>query len=164
MQNQKNQKGSAAARFFILLSWVALGLCTGHFSHSGADTVYRCGKTYSASAQCDHGPASELKPLATPHVTTVEKGNTPTDELIEAQALEKRRLQSESQAIQSAPARVSVPSAPIGTVAHDPHLPQKPNDKKKRTKKTQSPYFTAVAPSATPKKKSTAQAVPANNP
>ena len=164
MQKQTNPEGAATARFLIRLTAVALGLSTGHLSLTWADTVYRCGEAYSASALCAHGPVSELEPLAEPHTPNIEKGNTTTDELREAQALEKRRLKSENQTIQSTPARGSVPSASLGAITRDQHLPQQPNSNKKRARKIQSPYFTAVAPNAIQKKKSTAQAVPANNP
>jgi hypothetical protein len=164
MQKQPNPKGALATRFVIRLTGVALGLCTGHFSHSWADTVYRCGEAYSASAHCHQETASELKPQVAPRASSVEKSSASALELKEAQALEKRRLQSEREAIQSVPARISSPSEALGATTKDEYLPLHANSTKKRTRKIQSPYFTAVAPNANPKKKSTAQAVPANNP
>lgn len=164
MQKQPNPKGALTTRFVIRLTGVALGLCTGHFSHSWADTVYRCGEAYSASALCAHEPASQFKPQLVPSAASVEKTNIADDELKDAQVLEKRRLQSEREAIQSAPARLNAPSGSQSAATSDDHFPLHASSKKKRTRKIQSPYFTAVAPNANPKKKSTAQAVPANNP
>jgi hypothetical protein len=135
-------------------------------THTHADTVYRCGEAYSTSSQCAHDAATEVKPSSVLHTTAPVKSSTAPIDLREAQALEKQRLQAERQAAQSAPIRLSTPNAsPSIVTSHEP-LAQSGKHKGKHARKPQSPYFTAVDPSAKnakPKKKSTANAVPADS-
>ena len=126
-----------------------------------ADTVYRCGEAYSTSSQCANAAATEVKPSSVLHTTGQDKSNTATHELREAQSLEKQRVQSERQAAQSAPIRLNTPPlAPASSVNHE-SLTSAPKRHGKHSRQPNSPYFTAVDPTA-PKKKSTAKAVPAN--
>jgi len=126
-----------------------------------AETVYRCGEAYSTSNQCGNTAATEVKPSSVLHATGQHKSNTATSDLRDAQALEKQRLQAERQAVQTAPVRISAPNAPPVSLTNNELLPNSSKHTGKHTRKPPSPYFTAVAPNATPKKKSTAKAVPA---
>jgi hypothetical protein len=156
-------------RWFIRLALTLSAWCiTPTPTH--ADTVYRCGEAYSASSQCANGAATEVKPSSVLQTTGSDKGNTATRDLRDAQALEKQRLQTEQQAAQAAPIRLSAPSAPSAAplpssiIHHEPSV-NKGNrrDKGKHARKPNNPYFTAVDPNAAPKKKSTAKAVPASS-
>lgn len=125
-----------------------------------ADTIYRCGEAYSTSSQCDNAVASEVKPAPGLRSTGPNPNAALSSNVRDAQALEKQRLQLERQATFSAPIRLNTPAfAPASTANTEPMVPHA-----KRHgpygKKLQSPYFTAVAPSAAPQKKSTAKAVP----
>jgi hypothetical protein len=135
-----------------------------------ADTVYRCGETYSTSSQCANGTATEVKPSSVLKTTGPDKGNTATRDLLDAQALEKQRLQAEQQAAQAAPIRLSTPSAPSTAPSSVPQTElgtnkgnRREKGKGKHARKPNTPYFTAVDPTAAPKKKSTAKAVPASS-
>ncbi len=131
-----------------------------------ADTVYRCGNAYSPSSQCAHAAAAEVKPFSVLPTAGQDKNNTAPIDLREAQALEKQRLQAEHQAAQSAPIWLSTPNtSPSFATSHE-HLTQSGQRKGKHLRTFQTPYFTAVNPSANkarPKKKSTAKAVPAES-
>ncbi len=121
-----------------------------------ADTAYRCGDAYGPSAQCANGPATQIKPIAELRTTGPgpDPTNTTTHDLREAQALEKQRLFAEQQAAQHA-LPTPIHAAPIQLNTAKPAA-----RKGQRARKAQSPYFTAVDPTAHPKKKSTAKAVP----
>ena len=101
-------------------------------SHAAlADTVYRCGETYSTSSQCANGTVSEVKPSSVLHATGQDKdnGSTATRDMRDAQALEKQRLQAERQAAQAAPIRLSTPIAPPPSSAtHSEPLSHKGKD------------------------------------
>jgi hypothetical protein len=120
-----------------------------------AETVYRCGESYSTSHQCANATATEVKPSSVLHTTAANNTN---HDAREAQALETQRRQAERQATHTAPAPINTQRAsptiatPSDTVA---------NHQRKHTRKPTSPYFTAVDPNATHKKKNTAKAVPA---
>jgi hypothetical protein len=111
-----------------------------------ADTAYRCGDAYGPSAQCANGPATQVKPIAGLRTTGPTPANTAVHDLREAQALEKQRLHAEQQAAQQTLLQ-PVANTPVQLNAA----------KAGHAKKTASPYFTAVDPTAHPKKKSTAQ-------
>ena len=133
-----------------------------------ADTVYRCGETYSTYSQCANGTATEVKPSSVLQTTGPDKGNTATRDLRDAQALEKQRLQAEQQAAQAAPIRLSTPSAPStnpssSNVTQTEPITKQGKRKGKQARKPSSPYFTAVDTTAAPKKKSTAKTVPASS-
>jgi hypothetical protein len=137
-----------------------------------ADTAYRCGEAYSTSSQCGNGTATEVKPRSVLHTTGPEKANVATRDLHEAQALEKQRLQAEQQAIQAAPIRLSAPNAvsatphPSNVTHNEPSANQghrREKVKGKLARKPNNAYFTAVDPTAAPKKKNTAKAVPATS-
>jgi hypothetical protein len=145
---------------------LALTLNAWCITHTHADTVYRCGEAYSTSSQCAHNAATEVKPSSVLHTTGPVISSTTLIDLREAQALEKQRLQAERQAAQSASIRLSTPNAsPSIITSHEP-LAQSGKHKGKHARKAQSPYFTAVDPSAKNaklKKKSTAKAVPTDS-
>jgi hypothetical protein len=153
-------------RWFIRLALTLSACC---ITPTQADTVYRCGEAYSTSRQCANGVAAEVKPSSALHSTGPDSGNVATRDLRDAQALEKQRLQAEQQAIQAAPIRLSTPSAPSATqnpnsvTRNEPSANKENRREKSKGKKTLKPnsaYFTAVDPTAAPKKKSTAKAVP----
>jgi hypothetical protein len=159
MLTKHKPKAQRATELFIaMLGMAAL------FSHATlADTVYRCGEAYSTSSQCANGAATEVKPTPVQQTTGSDKGHTVTRDLREAQALEKQRLQAERQATQAAPIRLGAPVAnpAPSNVTHSDPLAN--HGKRKPARKPNSPYFTAVDPTAAPKKKSTAKAVPATS-
>ena len=141
---------------------LALTLNACCITRTHADTMYRCGEAYSTSSQCANGAATEIKPSSVLQTTGPDKVNTATRDLRDAQALEKQRLQAEQQAAQAAPIRLSTPSAPSTT----PDINKgnrREKGKGKHARKPNNPYFTAVEPTAAPKKKSTAKAVPASS-
>jgi hypothetical protein len=168
MQKKHKPKGLRATKCFAALLGMAALL-----SHTTlADTVYRCGEAYSSSNQCASGTAKEVKPSAVLHTTEANNANAATRDLRDAQALEKQRLQAEQQATQAAPIRLSTPRAPStaplpSSVTHTEQNASKGNRREKgqgkHTRKPNKPYFTAVDPTAAPKKKSTATAVPASS-
>jgi hypothetical protein len=151
MKKKHKSKVLRATKCFAGL--LAMAALLGHAAF--ADTVYRCGETYSSSNQCAIGAAKEVKPSAVLHSTEPDKANTARRDLRDAQALEKQRLQAEHQAAQAAPIRLSEPSANKDK--------SRENGKGKHARKSNHPYFTAVDPTAAPKKKSTAKAVPASS-
>lgn len=161
--------GNMQTRWLIRL---ALTLSAWCITPTHADTVYRCGEAYSTSSQCANGVATEVKPSSVLQTTGSDKGNTATLDLRDAQALEKQRLQAEQQAAQAAPIRLSAPSAPSAAplpssvIRHEPSVNKgnrREKGKGKHARKPNNPYFTAVDPTAAPKKKSTAKAVPASS-
>jgi hypothetical protein len=161
--------GYTKTRWFIRLALTLSACC---ITPTHADTVYRCGEAYSTSSQCANGVATEVNPSSALHTTGPDKGNVATHDLRDAQVLEKQRLQAEQQANQAAPIRLSTPSEPSATpnpnrVTHNEQNANKGNrrekGKGKHARKPNSPYFTAVDPTAAPKKKNTAKAVPATS-
>jgi len=148
-------------RLFISLTFTLSAWC---IMPTHADTVYRCGEAYSTSSQCGNTAATEVKPSSVLHATGQDKSNTTTSDLRDAQALERQRLQAERQAVQTAPVRFSTSNAQPASLANNEPLPNSGKHKGKHARKPPSPYFTAVDPNATPKKKSTAKAVPVKNP
>ncbi len=133
-----------------------------------ADTVYRCGEAYSNSSQCANGAATEVKPNSVLHTSEPDKANAATRDLRDAQALEKQRLQAEQHAAQAAPIVLSTPNVQStnpssSNVTQTEPITKQGKRKGKQARKPSSPYFTAVDPTAAPKKKSTAKAVPARS-
>ena len=148
MLTKHQPKGPNPTKFFATVLGAAVLLTHTAF----ADTVYRCGNAYSASSQCGHTAATEVKPSSVFSNSGQEKSNAPNRDLREAQAL------------QSAPTRVNALSAPPVDLSSNDALTQHNKPRGKHARKPQSPYFTAVDPNAAPKKKSTAKAVPVKNP
>ena len=162
MLKQLKPKELRATRCFT----AALGMVALLSHASFADTVYRCGESYSTSSQCTHATATEVKPSTVLHTTGPDPTNAFTRDLRDAQALEKQRLQAEQQAVQTASVRLNTASTP--SAKPSPDSVSQPESiarkrKGKHAKKANNPYFTAVDPTATPKKKSTAKAVPATS-
>ena len=145
---------------------VVLGMAAVLSHASFADTVYRCGEAYSSSSQCPNATAIEVKPSAVLHTSGPDPSNVATRDLRDAQALEKQRLQAEQQAVQAAaPVRINPPTGLSAKPSPDSVSQTEAIARKrkgKHSKKANNPYFTAVDPTATPKKKNTAKAVPAN--
>lgn len=139
------------------------GMLSGVFALLGpnpalADTAYRCGNEYSPHVQCANGPATPTQTITELRITGQDKPN-PNSDFREAQALEKQRLQAERQAAQTAAVLVSTASSPPTSVNQSDLLPQNGKRKRKHGIKKPSPFFTAVDPTALPKKKSTSKAV-----
>ncbi len=154
--------GDAHTHNTYWLICLALTLNACCITRTHADTMYRCGEAYSTSSQCANGAATEIKPSSVLQTTGPDKVNTVTRDLRDAQALEKQRLQAEQQAAQAAPIRLSTPSAPSTTPDINKRN-RREKGKGKHVRKPNTPYFTAVDPTAAPKKKSTAKAVPASS-
>ena len=123
-----------------------------------ADAVYRCGEAYSTVAQCGSTAATEVKPTSA--LATGASTNTSANDVRDAQALEKQRLQGQRQAAQTVPVQINAPlvQTPVATS----HESAAHSGKRQHTHRPASPYFTAVDPHAKQKKKSTAKTVPAN--
>jgi hypothetical protein len=164
MLTKHKPKGLRATKCFAALLGMAALL-----SHATlADTVYRCGEAYSSSNHCVSGAATEVKPNSVLQTAGPDKANAATRDLRDAHALEKQRLQAEQQAAQAAPIRLSAPNAPStnpssSNVTQAEPVTKQAKRKGKQARKPSSPYFTAVDPTAVPKKKSTAKAVPATS-
>ena len=155
--------GDTQTRWFIRLALTLSACC---ITPTHADTVYRCGEAYSTSSQCASGAATEVKPSSVLQTKGPDNGNVATRDLRDAQALEKQRLQAERQAAQAAPIRLGAPSAqaaspPPSNVTHSEPLARRGN--RKNAGNRNSHYFTAVDPTAAPKKKSTVKAMPASS-
>ena len=164
MLRKHKPKGLTPADFIHL----ALTLSACCITPTHADTVYRCGEAYSTSSQCASGTATEVKPSSVLNTTGPDKANSAMRDMRDAQALEKQRLQAEQQAAQAAPIRLSTPSAPStnpssSNVTQTEPISKQGKRKGKQARKPNNPYFTAVDPTAAPKKKSTAKAVPASS-
>lgn len=126
-----------------------------------ADTVYRCGDAYSSFEQCANGQAVEVKPRLDWVTSSPSKARTASQDLREAQALEKQRLQTEHQAAQTAPpARLSTTNAEVTPAIHAASTPHR-GQSKPYHRGTFSPYFTARDPNAPAQKKATTKAAPA---
>ncbi len=119
------------------------------------DTAYRCGDAYGPSAQCANGPATPIKPIAELHTTG--PGSDPTNTAVH----DLRLLQPVANTpVQRNAAKAGhAEKAPLAS-SHTDSVVSTKKSKAKHTRKAQSPYFTAVDPTAHPKKKSTAKAAP----
>ncbi len=160
MVTKHKPKGLSATKGLTTL----LGLAALLSHTSFADTVYRCGEAYSSSSHCASATATEVKTNSVLHASEPDPANAAKRDLRDAQALEKQRLQAEQQALQAAPIRLNTPSAfstkpSPGSINQTEPIAHK--RKGKHARKANSPYFTAVDPTAAQKKKSTAKAVPA---
>jgi len=115
--------------------------------NSQADAVYRCGSSYSRSAQCAQEAATEVNA----HTEPRHHASTPTaavaNEQREADALEKKRLQAERLAAQNQPVHVVVTPAQSQSAVTAQTPRQGP-----RQHRPQSPYFTAKDPNKPAKK------------
>jgi len=129
-----------------------------------AETVYRCGDEYSPTAQCTQGhPAAVQTNSELRHSAADKTQSVATHDQQEAEALEKKRLLAQSQAVQNAPVRFSA-SDPLANLNLNTKAERTPvKHKGKHARKPQSPYFTAVDPNVPPKKKSNAKALPSTN-
>ena len=113
--------------------------------NSQADAVYRCGSSYSRSAQCAQEAATEVNAHTEPrhHASKAAAAN----EQREADALEKKRLQAERLAAQNQPVHVVVTPAQSQSAVTAQTPRQGP-----RQHRPQSPYFTAKDPNKPAKK------------
>jgi hypothetical protein len=149
MLKHNPSKGRQLADFCVLL------LCS---TAVYADTVYRCGESYSTSNQCGSSVATEVKPTSL--LATGASTNTSAHDLRDAQTLEKQRLQGQRQAAQNVPVQINAPLVQAPVAAN--HESAAHSGKRQHPHRPASPYFTAVDPQAKQKKKSTAKVVPAN--
>ncbi len=130
-----------------VLRRIALSLVLLEVGSSHSESVYRCGNSYSGSSQCTQEAATEVTANTEPRQHAVTPNNTATQDQREADALEKKRLQSERLATQSQPARVVVVPGQNQT-APPPETPRHGQ----RLHRPQSPYFTAKDPNKPVKK------------
>lgn len=144
-------------RYMVLTGMLSGGLALLGFNPAAADTAYRCGNEYSPHVQCANGAATPTQTITELRITGQDKAN-PNSELREAQALEKQRLQAERQAAQTAAVLVSTPSSRSTSVTQS-DLPPQNGKRKKHGIKKPNPYFTAVDPTALPKKKGSSKAL-----
>ena len=126
----------------IALSWVLVGIGISH-----SESVYRCGNSYSGTTQCAQETATEVTAHTEARQHVAAPTNTATQDQREADALEKKRLQSERLATQNQPARVVVVPGQNQT-ATTPVTPRHGQ----RLHRPQSPYFTARDPNKPVKK------------
>ena len=162
MRKHPRLKDLRATDVWHITGW---GLLTAlSMSACPAETVYRCGDAYSAYPQCASGTAIEVKPNVTWPGKHTDKTNTAAQELRQAQALEKQRLQAERQATRTAPMQLAAPDIPPSSASPSEVATQPHTHHTTQSRKPANPYFTAVDPSTAHKKKSTAKAVPANPP
>jgi hypothetical protein len=115
--------------------------------NSQAEAVYRCGNSYSRSAQCAQEAATEVNAHTEPRQHGATSNVAATQDQREADALEKKRLQSERLATQNQPARVVVVPGQNQT-APPPETPRHGQ----RLHRPKSPYFTAKDPNKPVKK------------
>ena len=130
-----------------LLRLTLVSFVFGGMGNSRSESVYRCGSSYSSSAQCAQESATEVTAHTEPRHHPSTPNVMPTHEQREADALEKKRWQSERQTTQNQPVRVIV--APVqNQTAPSPETPRHGQ----RLHKPQSPYFTAKDPNKPAKK------------
>ena len=157
------QDSARLSSFEHLGLFAVFAFCAWSITLAQADTIYRCGEAYSTSSQCGHTAATEVKPSPVLNTAGQDKNNSAMQDLREAQALEKQRLQAERQTVQPTPIHLStLSSVPTSTASNEPSA-SAPKRYGQRARKPNSPYFTAVDPKTARKKKSTAKAVPANS-
>ena len=125
----------------------AVGLVLIGAGSSHSESVYRCGNSYSGSAQCTQETATEVNAHTEPRQHAATPHTTATQDQHEADALEKKRLQSERLATQNQPARVVVVPGQNQT-ATTPVTPRHGQ----RMHRPPSPYFTARDPNKPIKK------------
>ena len=108
---------------------------------SQAEAVYRCGNSYSRSAQCAQEAATEVNAHTEPRHQASTPKAAAANEQREADALEKKRLQAERLAAQNLPVHVITAPAQSQSAATSETLGQR-----QKHQKPQSPYFTAKDP------------------
>ena len=128
--------------------WCALmgGLGEGDFGQAHAQSVYRCGSSYSNEAYCEHSTAASV-PLQgdTPHASKAPVGMAQQMQS-EADRLEKIRQRETRLAVQELDKHsVKTPHAATKAVAQKPSndLPGQHKTKKRKKSKADSTYFTA---------------------
>jgi hypothetical protein len=122
------------------------GLGVDGFGQAHAQSVFRCGSSYSNEANCEHGTAASL-PLQgdTPHASKTPVGMAQQMQS-EADRLEKIRQRETRLADQQVDKHsVKTPHAANKTVAQkSPNdLPDQHKTKKRKKSKANSTYFTA---------------------
>ena len=138
---------SNPTRMGDLLRLIALIGLVGGVGNSHSESVYRCGNSYSSSSQCASERATEVNAHSEPgHHVAAPKAMAAREQR-EADALEKKRLQAERQAVQQQPVQVVISppqtsaSSPSQSSRHGAKHPKPPN-----------PYFTAKDPNKPAKK------------
>ena len=113
----------------------------GAANNSNSHEIYRCGNAYSHTAQCAQESATAIDIYTEPRHAASANQLSVTDAQRQADALEKKRLQTERQATHNLPPRVVVTPAP-------PQQGQAPQTDPQtlRHRKSHSPYFTAKNP------------------
>jgi hypothetical protein len=108
---------------------------------------------------CTKGHPAEIRPHAELRTSGYDSVSATTRDLREAEALEKTRIRSEKQVMQSTSVRPidMHQNLPMGNADEPATNPRRAG---RHTRKLQSPYFTAKDPNAPPKKKGNAKALP----
>ena len=135
---------SLRTKKFEATHWlIAVSLCA--LSAQGqAQTIYRCGNDYSATANCEQPTAVQGSTAATPSASTERRMQTQTQALQkQADGLEKQRLQNER-------TTAGITTPPLGPqeLHNSPKIDKgeaQPNNAHSHKKhgKASSPYFTA---------------------
>ena len=154
MPHHTQPRGQTATKYILCAVSVM------HITLATADTVYRCGDSYSPLASCAHGVATEVDFAHERTPNAMAARSAAASDLQEAQNLEKQRRQAERLSNLTVPLRITPPVAPA-TAASQPVMPPYRHTYARRPV---NPYFTAVDPTSRPAKKSTANAVPATKP
>jgi hypothetical protein len=128
--------------------WCALmsGLGANGFGQADAQSVYRCGSSYSNEANCEHGTVASV-PLQgdMPHASKAPTGMAQQMQS-EADRLEKIRQRETRLADQQVDKySVKTPHASNKAIAQKPsnELPGQHKTKKRKKSTADSPYFTA---------------------
>ncbi len=165
MGNKQTSKGirqGKAHTWPLQRAWMGCLMFVSASAATADHAVYRCGDAYSASAQCQDGPATELiQPSAELHTHTPDPASVIKQAGREAQALETNRRQTAYQVTPTVPPKLGVPQQSNHFVTPHSTEHSRTHGKHKRKGHPQSPYFTAKDPSASAKKKSNAKALPA---
>jgi hypothetical protein len=136
-QTQRRNPSWATKIGLIVSSLVFLGTA----NNSSSLEIYRCGSAYSHTAQCAQKSATAIDIHTEPRHAASSNHLSVADAQRQADALEKKRLQTERQATHNLPPRVVVtPAAPQQEQASQT-APQT-----LRHRQPHSPYFTAKNP------------------
>ena len=158
-QNPRDQKPTRCSAYLRCMRVVSIALLLLPTARPHAQTIYRCGDEYSTSAICAGGRSALISTPSESHTPAHDKTSSVTQDLREAEALEKIRLRSESRVVQNAPAQMmsTFQNTPAGSTDASAADIRHSN---RYTRRLQSPYFTAKDPNAPPKKKGIAKTLP----
>jgi hypothetical protein len=162
MRKKRNTRDQTLSRFFAkhrFIEYISVCLTLLTSTHLQAETVYRCGDDYSTSAKCADGRLAEIKTHAEVRTPAHDSTSSAARDLRDAEALEKNRLRSEKQTVQSVPPRMMDTRQNL-TTSNTDETSTNLHPRGLRHRRPQSPYFTAKDPNTPPKKKGNAKALP----